>query len=481
MSFFARSPRFAAGLVALSAAASAQSTLYVDDDHPGDPTPGVSGLGFPFSNPSEDGTSALPFDDIQKAIDAAQGGDTILVRPSNHFGAYSLTPTFGSLDTGGKAVTIRSTGGAALTAIDGSLLAGAPGVRIDSGEGAGTVLEGFTLLNCDSGSQTGANGGALRVSGASPTIRACTFRSNRAYIGGGVYVAASNARFEDCRFESNHVNHQGGAVYTNDGTPTFTRCTFEGNSAGYAGAFISRTDASTSVVVEDCLFRGNASTITYGGGLAKFDSGAITVRRCRFLGNVSPGDGSAILLNGGGRVVDCEVNGNTSMGSPGGAVAIGGSGTAELVGCTIVHNQGGGVTEQSGIIVGRVRNSIVWDNDTYQIGVNVSVGHTNVMGGYGGAGNLDVDPLFANAAGPDGVRGTLDDDLSLLPGSPCIDAGDTLLVATSYPKDLAGRPRAVDRQEPDAGVALVGQTVDMGALELQPEPCIGVRGIVRRP
>ena len=39
-----------------------------------------------------------------------------------------------------------------------------------------------------------------------------------------------------------------------------------------------------------------------------------------------------------------------------------------------------------------------------------------------GGGNINADPLFVDDDGADNITGTLDDDLRLLPGSPCIDA-----------------------------------------------------------
>ena len=49
---------------------------YVDDDGPGDPWPGDPAV----SDPLEDGSINHPFDEIQEAIDAATGGDKIIVQ-----------------------------------------------------------------------------------------------------------------------------------------------------------------------------------------------------------------------------------------------------------------------------------------------------------------------------------------------------------------------------------------------------------------
>ena len=78
--------------------------------------------------------------------------------------------------------------------------------------------------------------------------------------------------------------------------------------------------------------------------------------------------------------------------------------------------------------------------------------------GFGGERMLSADPEFVDPRGPDGVAGTLDDDLGLGPLSPCVDV---------YPRDrhadldLDGRPRNVEARACAAGM------LDLGALERQ--------------
>lgn len=465
-------------LLSIVASSNAQTTLYVDDDHPGDPSPGVSGLGFPFSNPAENGSVDQPFDDIQKAIAAASNGDRVLVMPSNHFGSYSLSPTFGSIELLGKAITVESAEGAAVTRISGANLAGEPGVLIQGGEGLSTVFRGFTIEGCDHGTGGADVGGGISVLNSSPTIEDCVFTGNRAYVGGGLYLFNSSSRVEGCVFRANDAVHQGGAVYTSsNGSPAFIACSFISNVSNYGGAFLSRTVPASSVVVASCLFQENSSRVGYAGGLAKFDQGNILIDRCRFLRNSAATDGGGIHLNQGGIVSSSLFDSNSSANSVGGGVSTGGTtGISTILGCTLHRNEGGGISELSAsqVTVTEVRNSIVWGNSAYEIGSNIDVRYTNVLGGYGGQGNVDVDPMFRDTVGPDGMAGTMDDDLSLLASSECIDAGDTRLVATAYPLDLSGANRAMDHPRQDTGVALVGQVVDMGAFELD-SGCVRLR------
>lgn len=103
-------------------------------------------------------------------------------------------------------------------------------------------------------------------------------------------------------------------------------------------------------------------------------------------------------------------------------------------------------------------------------GSDATISYSNIEGGFPGEGNIDADPLFE--------AGTY----HLLPGSPCIDAGNTdLLPADEFdldgdgdtteplPLDAAGLARFVDDPAtPDTGMGF--PVVDMGAFEYQP-PC----------
>ncbi|UCE59199.1 MAG: hypothetical protein JSU63_17365 [Phycisphaerales bacterium] len=100
----------------------------------------------------------------------------------------------------------------------------------------------------------------------------------------------------------------------------------------------------------------------------------------------------------------------------------------------------------------------------YPFGATVTVNDSNVEGGWPGVGNVDADPLFVDADGADDILGTLDDNLRLSPGSPCIDAGDNAEV-DACGTDLDGNPRFMDdpmTADTGSGNAPI---VDMGAYE----------------
>ena len=157
-------------------------------------------------------TISVPFDHstIQGAIDAASTGDEILVEP----GMWVE-----NIDFKGKEIVLRSRHGAGNTIIDGAQSGSV--VSFGSGEGTGTLLDGFTLTN-----GTGTKG----------------LWSN--YLGGGIYCADSSPTIKGCILTANTAN-DGGAFYCSRGSPTIVGNKFAGNTA-YKGAAITWTTMPTS-------------------------------------------------------------------------------------------------------------------------------------------------------------------------------------------------------------------------------------------
>ena len=80
-------------------------------------------------------------------------------------------------------------------------------------------------------------------------------------------------------------------------------------------------------------------------------------------------------------------------------------------------------------------------------------------GGFGGAGNIDANPVFVNPGAHDWRLGA---------GSPAVDAGNNSAVPGGVTTDLAGRPRFFDDPTvPDTGAG-TPPIVDMGAYERIP-------------
>ena len=95
-------------------------------------------------------------------------------------------------------------------------------------------------------------------------------------------------------------------------------------------------------------------------------------------------------------------------------------------------------------------------------------GSWNPACGTDDGGNIDADPLFVDADGPDNIVGTDDDNLRLGFGSPVIDAGNNISVTVIT--DLDGLPRFADGNGDGVPV------VDMGAYEAGQMICDATEG-----
>lgn len=133
-----------------------------------------------FAGTASAATINVPADQstIQAAINAATNGDTVLVAP----GIY-----FELLDFMGKAIKVQSSGGAAVTILDGNNTG--PIVSFIHGESSAAVLQGFTLTHA----HTNTDGSAVHISGpSSPIIEDNVFVNNVGYSGySGVAIGVS--------------------------------------------------------------------------------------------------------------------------------------------------------------------------------------------------------------------------------------------------------------------------------------------------
>ena len=182
----------------------------------------------------------------------------------------------------------------------------------------------------------------------------------------------------------------------------------------------------------------------------------------------------------------------TSADRGGGAIFSDFYGAPSILNSTFVGNRttnkGGAVFFSSSVPDGTattIANSILWGNTATAGGNQIalanncelSASHSDIQGGQPGillggvpvnwgAGNIDADPVFADADGPDGVLGNEDDDLHLLFGSPAIDAGDAaVLPADVADLDSDGDAAEVIPYDFDGEQRLAEGAVDIGVDE----------------
>lgn len=319
-----------------------------------------------------DGTTEAPFATIQRGIDSATDGDTVLVAEGTYAGEGNKRIHSGYVRTGGI-LAVLSEDGPSKTIID--CENDGYGFRFTSGSdyypGAEKIiglLSGFTIRN-----GRDHRGGGLRFEGeVSPIIENCII--------------------ENCVAESRYIeNGIGGGIFCNNGpSPTFVRCiirnniaeSYEGMGGQGGGAYIRNNpdDIGTPTFINTLIY----------GNIA--DPGT---------GNYSSGGGLYFLKS-----------------------------DPEIVNCTIAQNsasEGAGIYIVVGEAKLNIRNSILWGNSSEQMYIGGSasglVSFSNIQGGepvVAGEiqwleGNIDIDPLFENSASG---------DFHLQAESPAIDAGD---------------------------------------------------------
>ncbi|MBN2562344.1 MAG: right-handed parallel beta-helix repeat-containing protein [Phycisphaerae bacterium] len=421
------------------------------------------------------------YETIEEALDAAEDGDTIIVLPSTGSpdGAY-----VGNLYFPAKAVTLRSLNPedpeiVAATVIDGN----ASGTVVLFGYGyvaeRDQLLDGFTITNgvglhygwaggvhC-TGSPTvarcviegntaedGGGAGGFGCDWGSPLVRQCTIRNNTSpNSAGGAACYDSSPEFIDCTFNQNTCEssyyHSGGGAYCSRSNAVFRGCRFVGNQSRWYGAGVKLSHSAggdpTSATLVNCSFIGNQP-----GGLEN-DGGALLAANCIFRGNMHPQAGSGV--------------GITTRNTPDSDVL--------LVNCSITDNgdPGWGLIADSS--VPHLVNCLFWGNSGDGAGAEIHysgdapvVSHSCIEGGWPGEGNTDLEPLFVDRDGADGIQGTEDDDLRPRAPSPCLDAG----LNGALPADIADIDGDGDTDEPlpwdlDGQPRVHDDIVDMGAYE----------------
>jgi hypothetical protein len=226
-----------------------------------------------YVNP--DGTA--DFTNIQAAIaDAGTvNGDKIEVAPGTYNEAINFLK---------KAVRLYSSGGAQVTIINGT--GNYHVVQCVSGEGPGTILDGFTIRG---GNANGGNhddfGGGMYNDGSSPTVINCIFSGNSAGLGGGMFNNYSSPMVTNSTFSGNSAStHGGGMCNYSSSSPTVINCVFRGNSATSTGGGMNNN--SSSPTVTNCTFSKNSAS--NGRGMYNYVDSEPVITNCIFWSGSPP-------------------------------------------------------------------------------------------------------------------------------------------------------------------------------------------------
>jgi len=229
---------------------------------------------------------------IQAAIDAADKGDTVLVRP----GTYVE-----NIDFGGKAITVKSKLGPYYTVIDGNQSGSV--VTFESSEGNDSILQGFTLTN-GSGSQDPSGhliGGGIRCSDSSPTILGNVIEGNQAAYGGGIAAYGTYVAIENNVIRENFATNGGGGIVFKDciaGGPRVINNVIYGNITDqWGGGIFAWTNSRVSV--ENATITLNTAFLD-GGGIACNNTSAVIIKNSIIWGDnaaseiyIEPGPGAS--------------------------------------------------------------------------------------------------------------------------------------------------------------------------------------------
>ena len=223
--------------------------------------------------------------------------------------------------------------------------------------------------------------------------------------GGGIYCDSSSPTIKSCAISGNAVSDYGGGIHCISSSPTITGCRISGNTADYYGGGVYSD--SSSPTITNCTVSGNTAVL--GGGVFCDSSSSPTITNCTLTGNSASTAGGGIY--------------STSTSSP------------------------------------AITNCILWgDYAAANPEIYVSspkaptVTYSDVQGGWTGTGNINSDPLFEDPGSWDDAGTPADPsddfwvegDYHLTAGSPCIDAGTTVSIATDIDGDARPQGAAYD-------------------------------------
>jgi len=404
-------------------------------------------------------TPATAAHEINSAVAACTGTDTVMVAGGDYMGTVAVTSMVKLLGGWNEDFSARDP-----QTYPTRLQAGGSGVRFYESSGDFGLVDGFEFHDCIGGytadPDNGQHGGGVYSAGASPTISNCVFVDNRASLGGeqgfggAICISGGAPRVENCVFTGNAATKGGGIGMFNGSATTVSDCLFEFNTCNdslgtFQGAALYVENSS--LVLSGGSIRGNGGT-GLGGAICAND-GDITLSDVEIVNNRSTGAGGGIASNGGGVTLhNVNLVGNRALGGNGGGM-LANHGPLSLYNVLFTDNQatgnGGGLSASSVsgqvenclargntstlaggfFLVGSgpaaVRNNIVVDNN----GGGVFVGGAELISDYNtvwnngggdylycepGAHDRSLDPLFIDADGG---------NLALARYSPCVDAG----------------------------------------------------------
>ena len=384
----------------------------------------------------------------------------------------------------------------ATTTLDGFIITGAEaqnptvyplnGFDLHQNYGGGVYINGgiVHLSNNRIDNHHANRGGGIYINQSNTTLANTQITDNFAVRGGGIFTNAATNLIHQNLFARNEAGNLGGAIYSQLSNNTIQTNQLNANTALNAGGAYYATDGNTNA--QNNTFDFNEAT-TSGGGALYMVSGSHDFVSNTFINNTAQLGAAAYLDQDEQKLINNTFINNTADINGGGIYLANGSHT--LVNNTLIGNRalfitgGGGLYTNDGTHF--IDNNIFWNNkignndntpgaDLFNNLANNTLRHNLLQLisseydpanlGINATGNLFAqNPMFidaSNPAGPDALHRTNDDGLQLQTGSPAINAGNNTLLPTGITTDIAATNR------------IQQATVDIGAYESAPPPCI---------
>lgn len=354
------------------------------------------------NNITGNGSFNNPFKTIQKGIDTASVGDTVLV----HSGVYPELINFN-----GKNITVCSnylfsidTNEIENTIIDGNFAGSV--VSFINNENTTALFKGFTIRN---------GKGSFYID------------STKTW-GGGIWLSNSSPRLSNLKIENCHTVYGAGIGMGNNANPVLTYIHLQNNIADTSGGAISCNHSSP--LIKNCLIENNTST--YGGGILLYDNANANIINTIIKNNIaiSAGGGMSINNQSSPRLTNLLVVKNYANYGTGIFID---AANPIIINSTISDNNPSiyNAVESSQGSNATIVNCIIWDNS--QFSISNSILFSNIKGGFIGLGNINSNPLFVNPSV---------DNYHLINYSPCINSGIPDTLGLYLPStDLAGFSR----------------------------------------
>ena len=318
-------------------------------------------------------------------------------------------------------------------------------VVLSVNDNANTLLDNFTISNGFSATYPASSktiegvpisethGGGIYMTNGNLKLNNITFLLNHAENGGAVFSNNGTYSINNSKFFQNFNSNLGGGIYNNNSNLLVTNSNFKENKSRKGASILN--DNTGILNVENSIFENNNAAFM-DGAVRQGDGGGIKNTGQAYVTNsiFKENTGTADLYNFGADinnqnqlwVTNCTFSNNTPFNAIIGHTTLGAAPTSIIKNSIFnMHPIVGSATGGPGIF--DVQYSILFGNASYFIA---------------GTGNLNTDPLFVNAADPDGADNiwrTADDGFRLQASSPAISTSDVLTVSPIT--DISNYPR----------------------------------------